>query len=32
MFVFLLVWNDYLVGISLTATEEMRTVQVGSWR
>lgn len=29
IFVFLLVWNDYLVGISLTSTEEMRTVQVG---
>jgi len=29
VFVFLLVWNDYLVGISLTTTEEMRLVQVG---
>ncbi len=29
IFVFLLVWNDYLVGISLTTTEEMRLVQVG---
>jgi len=28
VFVFLLVWNDYLVGISLTTTEEMRLVQL----
>ncbi len=29
IFVLLLVWNDYLVGISLTTTEEMRLIQVG---
>jgi len=27
--VFLSVWNDYLVGITLTSSEEMRLVQVG---
>lgn len=29
IFVFIFVWNDFLVGSILTTTEEMRTVQVG---
>jgi multiple sugar transport system permease protein len=29
IFIFLLVWNDYLVALTLTTTEEMRLIQVG---